>query len=219
MNPKFPTSFGIYIMAELENCRAPATCKRSMSFRISTNVLRNAAKKPAPSITYNRAFHSPYAVLGDSPITAQSTSKEESISAAYEKHYDNSTEPVYNSGLRTYVVSEPDVHSRHYQVPAGAYPVSSPYINFAPTSEPDTSGLQYSSTAAEILAHGYTSATASSAVRYASAPGGGYGGLGLMDKEGATPGTGKLADRNSPPGSTKAEYSKVGIKEAWKLRI
>ena len=200
--------------------------KPSMSFRISTAVLRNAAKKPAPTIFSNRAFHSPYAVLGDSPITAQSTSKEESISAAYEKHYDNYTEPVYNSGLRTYVVSEPDAHSRHYQVPAGAYPISSPYINFAPTSAPDTSG---SSTAAEILAHGYTAAVApknpygvgeSSAVRCTGAPGevgvrgGGYGGLGSMDKQGKKPGTGKLADRNpdSNPG-------KAGVTEAWKLRI
>ena len=210
-----------------------------MSFRISTAVLRNAAKKPAPSIFYNRAFHSPYAVLGDSPITAQSTTnKADSISAAYEKHYDNHTEPVYNSGLRTYVVSEPDAHSRHYQVPAGAYPISSPYINFAPTSAPDaSSGSQYSSTAAEILAHGYTTAAApknpygvvgerSAAVRRASAPGemgvrgGGLGGLGLMDKQGMKPGTGKASDRNPPPDGTSAEkYSKAGVTEVWKLRI
>ena len=201
-----------------------------MSFRISTTVLRAAAATRA--ITRTRAFHSPFTVLGDSSLT--SPTKENTISSAYEKHYDHPSEPVFHSGLRTYVVSEPDAHSKHYQVPAGAYPTSAPYVNFHPTSAPDIAGRQYSSTAADPLAHDTTTAAAprnpsgvgeSAAVRNASAPGvmgvrgGGYGGMGLMDKQGTTPGTGRLADRNPPPDSSVAEkYSKAGVDEAWKLR-
>jgi len=36
-----------------------------------------------------------------------------------------------HSGTRTYVVSEPDVSHKPYQVPSGAYPISAPYIEFA----------------------------------------------------------------------------------------
>lgn len=200
-----------------------------MSFRISTTVLR-ARHIAVPSTLHSRAFHSPYTVLGDSPLTSHP--KENTISSAYEKHYDHASEPVCHSGLRTYVVSEPDAHSRHYQVPAGAYPTSAPYVNFNSTSAPDITGRQYSSTSADLLAHETTTAAAprnasgvgeSAAVRNASAPGmlwrGGYGGLGLMDRQGTTPGTGRLADRNPPPdGSAAEKYSKAGIKEAWKLR-
>jgi len=205
-----------------------------MSFRISTTVLRVAAARHIanPTILRNRAFHSPYTALDNSPLT--SPPKENTISSAYEKHYDHPSEPVHHSGLRTYVVSEPDAHSRHYQVPAGAYPTSAPYVNFNSTNAPDITGRQYSSTAADPLAHETTTVAAprnpsgvgeSAAVRNASAPGvlgmrgGGYGGLGLMDNQGTALGTGRLADRNPPPdGSAAEKYSRAGVKEAWKLR-
>jgi len=202
-----------------------------MSFRISTTFVRAVRRAATPAVLRNRAFHSPYAVLSDSPLTSP---KENAITSAYEKHYDHPSEPVYHSGLRTYVVSEPDTHSKHYEVPAGAYPTSAPYINFNATTAPDITGRQYSSTGADLLAHESTTAAAphnasgvgeSAAVRNASAPGelgmrgGGYGGLGLMDKQGTTSGTGRLADRNPPPdGSAAEKYSKAGVKEAWKLR-
>ncbi len=63
----------------------------------------------------------------------------------------------------------------------------------------------------------------SAAVRFSSAPGqmseGSNGGLGLMDKEGTQKGTGELADRNpQPDSSVAAEYSKLGLDKAWKVR-
>lgn len=192
-----------------------------MLSRMSATVLRTTTKMPLSSVLYSRALHSPYAVLGDSPP------KENTISSAYEKHNDYPTDPVFDSGLRTYVVSEPDKHSRHYHVPAGAYPTSVPYVNFTATSAPDTNGMQYSSTSGELLAHGKTTSAVpqhltgveeSSAVRYASAPGemgargGSYGGLGLMDKQKTTHDTGRLAERNHPPDSRAAEkFSKNGL--------
>jgi len=46
----------------------------------------------------------------------------------YEKQYDFSCEPLANSfGNHTYVVSQPDTSAKHFEVPCGAYPVSSPY--------------------------------------------------------------------------------------------
>jgi len=195
-----------------------------MSFRITTTLRAHTATL---TIMRRRAFHSPFTSLGNST----SPSKED-IASAYEKHYDHPSEPVSHSGLRTYVVSEPEAHSRHYQVPAGAYPTSAPYVNFNPTGVPDTAGRQYSSTAPGLENTSTTTAAPrnpsgvgeSAAVRNASAPGvmgmrgGGYGGLGLMDKQGTNT-TGRLADRNPPPdGSAAEKYSKAGIKEAWKLR-
>jgi hypothetical protein len=119
-------------------------------------------------------------------------------------------------------------------VPAGAYPTSAPYVNFAAKSVPDSTGMQYSSTGGELLAHDTTTAAApqnltgvgeSSAVRYATAPGemgargGSHGGLGLMDKQRTKPGTGRLAERNPPPDGRAAEkFSKAGVEQAWKLR-
>lgn len=116
-------------------------------------------------------------------------------------------------------------------MPAGAYPTSAPYVNFNSTAAPDVTGGQYSSTSSDHFARDSTTMAAprnpsgvgeSAAVRNTNAPGqlgmqgGGYGGL---DKQGTTPGTGRLADRNPPPDSNAAEkYSKAGVKEAWKLR-
>ncbi|CAA7268193.1 unnamed protein product [Cyclocybe aegerita] len=205
-----------------------------MSFRVSNTALTafRAAKKPA---TTTRAFHSPFAVLGDGPLSATTPAAASAISAHYEKQYEPTPEPVASHGrYRTYVVSEPEPTSRHYQVPAGAYPTSAPYINFTATPAPDTTNVQYSSTSADILAHGFTTRAApqhrrgvgeSSAIRNASAPGemgtrgGSNGGRTMMDKKGTTPGVGQLADRNPPPdGSAAEKFSKAGVEGAWKLR-
>ncbi|KAF9000716.1 hypothetical protein BDQ17DRAFT_1359421 [Cyathus striatus] len=181
-----------------------------------------------------RQFHSPFAVLGDSPLTAP-PSPTSTVSALYEKQYDHPNEPfVSHSGTRTYVVSEPDASTKHYEVPSGAYPTSAPYVNFTPTEAPDTKGAQHSSTSSSVLAHQFTTRAApqnragvgeSSAVRYRSAPGemgargGGYGGQSLADPAGTTPGEGQLADRNPPPDGAAAEaFSRAGVDNAWKLR-
>jgi len=85
-----------------------------------------AAKRLIP--TRSRSFHTPFAVLGNSSLTAPATN---TIASHYEKQYDHPPEPTTShSGYRTYVVSEPDASTRHYQVPAGAYPTFAPYINF-----------------------------------------------------------------------------------------
>lgn len=120
-------------------------------------------------------------------------------------------------------------------MPAGAYPTSAPYINFAATDEPNTKDVQYTSTGGEQIAHGFTTRAVShhyggvgesSAVRYASAPGemgargGGYGGINLMDKEGTVDGQGgPQIERNPQPDGNAAEkFSKAGVDGAWKLR-
>ncbi|KAF8952490.1 hypothetical protein BDZ97DRAFT_1667134 [Flammula alnicola] len=200
-----------------------------MSLSKHAALALRAAQKPFAA----RAFHTPFAVLGTSPLTTPPA--KDTIAAQYEKQYDYSTEPVRSTGgYRTYVVSEPEPSSRHYRVPAGAYPTSAPYANFPATAGPETQGIEYSSTGAELLAHGFTTHAVpqhpggigeSSAIRYASAPGemgargGGYGGMGLVDKKGTKAGKGSLGERNPPPdGSVAEEYSKAGVDGAWKLR-
>ncbi|KDR79034.1 hypothetical protein GALMADRAFT_244771 [Galerina marginata CBS 339.88] len=200
-------------------------------------ALRTSLALPRRGAT--RAFHSPFAVLGTSPLTAPSTkdiSNQTTSQYDYEKQYDHPPEPVTShSGYRTYVVSEPDASYKHYQVPAGAYPTSAPYVNFPSTAAPEVkAGDQYSSTSGELLAHGFTTRAArqhtkgvgeSSAVRHGSAPGemgargGGYGGGSLMDEKGTQSGVGSLGERNPQPDGEVAEtYSKAGIDGAWKLR-
>ncbi|KAF8802438.1 hypothetical protein BYT27DRAFT_6759225 [Phlegmacium glaucopus] len=193
-------------------------------------IVLSLTKRLIPS--YTRSFRTPFAVLGNSPLTNPPST---TIASQYEKQYDHPLEPITShSGYRTYVVSEPDASTKHYQVPAGAYPTSAPYTNFAATDEPNTKGVQYTSTGGEQIAHDYTTRTAShhyggvgesSAVRYSSAPGemgargGGYGGIKLMDKEGTIDGQGRQTARNPQPDGTVAEkFSKAGIDGAWKLR-
>ncbi|KAH9481487.1 hypothetical protein JR316_0006014 [Psilocybe cubensis] len=201
-----------------------------MSF--ATVALR-AAKKPAGS----RAFHTPFALLGTSPLTASTSAPPNELAYQYEKqYYDLPHEPLMSSsGYRTYVVSEPDASSRHYEVPAGAYPTSSPFLHhFGTTAAPEVGSAQYSSTSPNLLAHGFTTRAApqhpggvgeSSAVRFKAAPGemgargGGYGGAGLVDAKGTKAGVGSLGERNPQPDSKVAEqYSKAGVDSAWKLR-
>jgi len=70
-----------------------------------------------------RFFHSPYVVLRDSRLAHPLVSLE--VSSMNEKQNDHSAEPfLTHAGTRTYVVSEPDATSKHYQVPSGAYPTS-----------------------------------------------------------------------------------------------
>ena len=176
------------------------------------------------------AFHSPYTVLGESPLTTPSSSTYHNAYAKYyEKENDYAHEPFQSlSGHRTYVVSEPDASFRHYEVPAGAYPTSSPYINFRATEAPEYDAEDISSTAADILAHPFTSRAALNEAEAATAKatpqgvapgamgrrGGSYGGI-----RGATK-SAKLGERNPQPDGPMAEkYSKGGVQNAWKMRI
>ncbi|PPQ96236.1 hypothetical protein CVT26_005563 [Gymnopilus dilepis] len=145
---------------------------------MSFAALALRASKHSSQLRGVRAFHSPFAVLGRSPLT---TPTNKDIVNQYEKHYDQPSEPLSTSGgYRTYVVSEPDASYKHYQVPAGAYPTSEPYVNFSATAAPDVTGAQYSSTGSNLLAHEFTTRRVpqnaggvgeSSAVRFRSAPG------------------------------------------------
>ncbi|KAG6817352.1 hypothetical protein H0H87_009951 [Tephrocybe sp. NHM501043] len=198
----------------------------SSTLRVLSSSARAVSRtsRPAPV----RAFHSPFAALGNSPLLSSTPTHP---SAVYEKQYDFSPEVLH--GARTvYVVSEPDASSKHYSVPSGAYPTSSPYINFASTEAPNSSGTQVSSTSSSLFAHTQTICTVpthpggvgeSASVRHAWAPGdmeaGSDGGLGLMDAKGTIPPQATPTDRNPPPDGAMAEiFSKMGIDEAWKLR-
>ncbi|EAU85411.2 hypothetical protein CC1G_07105 [Coprinopsis cinerea okayama7 len=197
---------------------------------------RLSTSRSASAVGAVRAFHSPFTVLDNSPLTSPpSSSSNANIpnTSHYEKHYDTDHGSFASlNGYRTYVVSQPDTGSKYYQVPAGAYPTSAPYVQFTATEAPQYSMNDISSTAAELLAHPITRSApqnpsgvgASSAIREGVAPGamgkmgGSHGGLGMMDKAGTTPG--KLADRNpQPDGPAAAKFSKAGVGSAWKMRI
>lgn len=200
--------------------------------RSVNRVARSTSRLPSTPKNV-RPFHTPFAVLGSSPLT-KSPPPTSNVSSMYEKQTDPSPEPTTShSGTRTYVVSEPDTTSKYYEVPSGAYPTSAPYVNFTSTEAPNTHGAQTSSTSADVLAHPQTRAAPqheggvgeSAAVRNSAAPGemgkrgGSSGGLGLMDKEGTVAGEGELAERNPPPiGDVAEQFSKQGIKDAWKSR-
>ncbi|RDB25866.1 hypothetical protein Hypma_006816 [Hypsizygus marmoreus] len=197
----------------------------SSSFRVASKtsrILSRAVRRPSAP----RSLHTPFAVLGNSPIMSPPAP------VTYEKQCDFSSEPL--TGTRTYVVSEPDTTSKYYEVPSGAYPTSSPYINFTATEAPNTHGAQVSSTSSTLLAHEQTIRTVphhwggvgeSSAVRHALAPGemgergGSHGGLDLMDAKGTVPPEISPTDRNPPPDGGDAEmFSMKGITDAWKQR-
>ncbi|RXW25530.1 hypothetical protein EST38_g289 [Candolleomyces aberdarensis] len=166
--------------------------------------LAATATRAASNVTSGaRSFHTPFALLGESPLTTPSSSYNAQASH-YEKQYDYSNEPfVSSSGQRTYVVSQPDTNYSHYQVPAGAYPVSSPYVGFTPAEAPVYNSADVSSTAADILAHPFTSraATPSSSLKGSS----------------TKP---RLGSRNPQPDGPAAEkFSKAGVQNAWKMRI
>ena len=121
----------------------------------TSHVVNRAAR---PVLALARPFHSPFAVLGNSPVRSPP-----SPNVTYEKQLEHSSEPL--SGTRTYVVSEPDTSHKFYEVPSGAYPISTPYANFTPT---DTH-TQVSLTSTSILVHEQTIRTvldASATIRY-----------------------------------------------------
>lgn len=85
-----------------------------------------------------RSFHSPYVVLRDSRLPTATPLASSAVSSMNEKQHDHSAEPfLTHAGTRTYVVSQPDASSKHYQVPSGAYPTTAPYVSSA-ASEPDS---------------------------------------------------------------------------------
>lgn len=210
-----------------------------------SSIIRSAARcsnqlsRAAPATAGARAFHSPFRVLDNSPLTRapSPTSKADHLDVSlYEKQYDPSPDNFASlNGYRTYVVSAPEAGAGHYQVPAGAYPTSAPYVEFASTDAPVLNQAEISSTSADILAHPFlTHASpqnpsgigASAALRHGLAPGmmgkmgGSHDGAGLVDRKGTKPGTGKLGDRNpQPDGPAAAKFSEAGNKNAWKMRI
>jgi len=97
-------------------------------------VLRATCTK---RISSGRAFHTPFALLGTSPLSTPPSSA--TFASQYEKQYDHPPEPITShTGYRTYVVSEPDASIRHYQIPAGAYPTFAPYTHFVTADEQST---------------------------------------------------------------------------------
>ena len=102
-----------------------------------TRTLSGAARTPVAGPS--RAFHSPFAVLSsaNSPLTASPTPS--ATAGIYEKNIEYPAEPFTSGfGTRTYVVSTPDPANAPYEVPIGAYPVSSPFQT-QPRAEPPTS--------------------------------------------------------------------------------
>lgn len=91
-----------------------------------------AARILLASRSATRSFHSPYVVLRDSRVPTATPLASSAVSSMNEKQHDHSAEPfLTHSGTRTYVVSEPDAASKHYQVPSGAYPTTAPYVSSA----------------------------------------------------------------------------------------
>lgn len=132
----------------------------------------NRAARPALALA--RPFHSPFTVLGDSPLRSPP-----SPNVIYEKQLEHSSEPL--SGTRTYVVSEPDASHKFYEVPSGAYPTSTPFASFARID----AHTQVRSTSTSILAHVQTIRAVlgeSAAVRYKEVPGGLGSEVGVMSR-------------------------------------
>ncbi|KAF9223442.1 hypothetical protein BS17DRAFT_781869 [Gyrodon lividus] len=190
-----------------------------------TRVLPRVQK--IQTLAPSRTFHSPFVKLNSS--SSHLTSPPSVSSTAYEKQHDDSPEPLLSSsGTRTYVVSEPDPSNAPYQVPSGAYPTSTPYVNFSETTTLNPDGI-HSSTSSSTP-HPYTTRAIpqneagvgeSVAVRNAQPPGemgrrvGGYGGLGLMDEASAKPGDGRPAGSNpSPESDVPQRRSKLGVDQA-----
>jgi hypothetical protein len=91
-----------------------------------------AARILFSSRSSTRSFHSPYVVLRDSRLPTATLLASSAVSSMNEKQHDHSAEPfLTHSGTRTYVVSQPDASSKHYQVPSGAYPTTAPYVSSA----------------------------------------------------------------------------------------
>jgi hypothetical protein len=133
----------------------------------------------------------------------------------------------------TYVVSEPEASAGNHDVPPGAYPSSSPYVNFAGGVRGRTMDALQSSTSS-TPAHPETTKRVptnesgvgeSAAVRHTEAPGemgkrgGGDGGLNLMDASGTRMGEkGELKDVNEAPIHNVERKARLGNENAWKER-
>ncbi|TFY79595.1 hypothetical protein EWM64_g4413 [Hericium alpestre] len=195
------------------------------ALRLAAKHTRVLSQSLRANASQTRSFYSPFAVLSEnSPLTsAPSSSTTPTPSTPYEHEHASRT---------VYVVSEPDPSYAPYAVPAGAYPTSAPYVNFAPAPAPKKDA--HVSSTSPALAHptltrrvptNEAGVGESAAVRHAQAPGemgrrgGSEGGLGLMDSATTKPGVdGELAERSPPPIQDVAKkYAQLG-KEAWKAR-
>ena len=128
----------------------------------------NALSRGVNSSTTIRSFHSPFTVLGNSPVTSPPpTSKVPPID-------DQNWDPSFSSNhvLRTYVVSHDPSHT-FYSVPSGAYPTSAPYVHFNATEPANVHGAQASSITT-TLAHTKTTRHGAAAPHE-----GGFGGVRL----------------------------------------
>ncbi|KAL1746957.1 hypothetical protein HDZ31DRAFT_33049 [Schizophyllum fasciatum] len=210
-------------------------------------ALAKLARAAPVARRHTRAFHSPFTILNTAipPSTTKAAPKDNSpltsppppeadLSAAAD--FTGDQYAAYSTENRpgdVYVVCDPTEDSFH-NVPTGAYPTSHPYVNYKSAPAPATpSAENISSTSADPFAHPITKnadrndagVMESAALRHREAPGemgargGSYSGEGLADPQGTQKGSG-LADRNPPPLSKEAEqWSKAGVKEAWKQRL
>jgi hypothetical protein len=97
-----------------------------------SNALRTAAAaakhtRSTLSQPLRGTFYTPYAALQNSPLSAKPTSTAGEIAtapttapAAHEHEHEHAARTVY-------VVAEPNAADFKYGVPAGAYPISTPY--------------------------------------------------------------------------------------------
>lgn len=162
-----------------------------MSFRMLARPIARA-----PRLT--RTFRTPFAALRQ-PTTSPLETAPASDSTA-SSIYQKQEAPTADPHGATYVVSEADPTDAPYKVPSGAYPATTPYVNFAAAERPGGLDMPPSSTSPEPahpertarLPKNESGVGESAAVRNASAPGemgargGGQGGLGLQDKAGTS---------------------------------
>ena len=125
--PIIPTNISIrvvsYAIGPLHSNHDPRMPSARLLLTKNSHVVKRAAR---PMLALARPFHSPFTVLGNSPLRSPP-----SPNVTYEKQLEHSSELL--SGTRTYVVSEQDASHKFYEVPSGAYPISAPYANFART--------------------------------------------------------------------------------------
>ncbi|EJU05126.1 hypothetical protein DACRYDRAFT_14186 [Dacryopinax primogenitus] len=188
-------------------------------------AISQAARRPlaAASLRTFTSSTTPWAPSPTSPLQEPIAS----FHNIYAKD-DHTYEPV-PAGTTHYVVSQPEHKNTPYDVPAGAFPTSSPYDLYASTQKPQFSG-QPSSTSSTAAHPNTTNRVprvedtypygSSSAVRHNDAPGemakGSGKGVHLSEGVRVTPGTGgELASRNGWPSE---EQGKAGLDEAGKMR-
>ncbi|KIY51804.1 hypothetical protein FISHEDRAFT_56470 [Fistulina hepatica ATCC 64428] len=131
-----------------------STVLRSFTKHARSISRANAVAGPSTSTAPQRAFHSPFVVLEQSAQCEPAPTTTTASAIAYEKQSHEASEPYApSSGHNTYVVSHTPEDS-FYNVPAGAFPTSSPYVNYPPTEAPEMpTPSQLSSTSSDIWAH------------------------------------------------------------------